>query len=97
LLIEWNLLRDEYKEIRNSFEFAGLYKQLEIKPRITFYNLFVNLVVKFAIKLGYRTKHFIKTQLKNVFNEEKNLEDNFQRHFKSTKIKISHEDKVILY
>jgi hypothetical protein len=90
------LLRDEDKEIMNSFEFVDLYKHSQIKPIFPFYNMFVTITVKSAIQSGLRTQHLIKTKLKKVFNEEMQIEDDFQKKSRNTKIKFSLENKVCI-
>lgn len=92
--MEWNLLRDEEKEINNSFEFASLYKQSLIKPKYPFYNMFIDLTIKSAFKSGLKVDYFVKTQLKKVLNDELHEEDEFQKDFRNSRIKFSPENKV---
>ncbi len=96
LLIEWNLLRDDEKEIKTCFEFANLHKQSGINPKFLIYNFFLNLTKKAVNTSSFIVQHLIKSQLKKVFNEEINIEDNFQRQFRNTRIKFLQEKRVLI-
>jgi len=94
LIIEWNLLIEEENEIKSSFEFDKLYRNININKNFLFNNLFINHITTHSEKSGLKSRLLINEKLKSLLNQEMIIRQYFEKKFNISRIKFIEENKV---